>query len=195
MILIIDNFDSFTYNLVHYFGQLGVESVVRRNNAITIDEAVNMSPEAIILSPGPCDPDKAGICLEIIKNLYKKVPMLGVCLGHQAIAQSFGTKIIRAPIPMHGKASPIHHNKKGIFLGLPQEFMAIRYHSLIVDRGRLADCLDISAETEDGLIMGISHKKYPVFGVQFHPESIDTESGKELLLNFINLARKRRSSQ
>ncbi len=192
MLLIIDNYDSFTYNLVHYLGELGAKTVVKRNDALSANDAIAMRPDGIVLSPGPCDPDKAGICLELAGRAAPEIPILGVCLGHQAISQAFGAKIIRADVPMHGKPSAIHHTDTGLFKGLPQKFRAIRYHSLIVERKTLPESLTVTAETEDGTIMGISHKEFPVFGVQFHPESIDTASGHALLSNFIDLTRQRR---
>lgn len=188
MFLLIDNYDSFTYNLFHFLGELGAELVVRRNDALTADEALGMRPQGIILSPGPCDPDQAGICLDLIGKAAGRVPLLGVCLGHQAIGQSFGGKVVRAPLPMHGKISQVHHRGAGLFAGLPNPFRATRYHSLIVDRASLPDCLEITAETEDGIIMGLAHRERPVHGVQFHPESIASEHGHALLANFLRLA-------
>lgn len=188
MFLLIDNYDSFTYNLFHFLGELGAELVVRRNDALTADEALGMRPQGIILSPGPCDPDQAGICLDLIGKAAGRVPLLGVCLGHQAIGQSFGGKVVRAPLPMHGKISQVHHRGAGLFAGLPNPFRATRYHSLIVDRASLPDCLEITAETEDGIIMGLAHRKRPVHGVQFHPESIASEHGHALLANFLRLS-------
>ncbi len=188
MFLLIDNYDSFTYNLFHFLGELGAELVVRRNDALTADEALGMRPQGIILSPGPCDPDQAGICLDLIGKAAGRVPLLGVCLGHQAIGQSFGGKVVRAPLPMHGKISQVHHRGAGLFAGLPNPFRATRYHSLIVDRASLPDCLEITAETEDGIIMGLAHRERPVHGVQFHPESIASEHGHALLANFLRLS-------
>jgi len=187
MFLLIDNYDSFTYNLVHFLGELGAEVIVRRNDAITVDEALALRAEGIVISPGPCDPDRAGICLDLVKAAAGKVPMLGVCLGHQAIGQAFGGRIVRAP-PMHGKVSQIHHRGKGVFANLPNPFPATRYHSLVVAREGLPDCFEITAETDDGLIMGLQHRDLPVHGVQFHPESIATEHGHDLLANFLKLA-------
>jgi len=187
MFLLIDNYDSFTYNLVHFLGELGAEVTVRRNDAITVDEALALRAEGIVISPGPCDPDRAGICLDLVTAAAGKVPLLGVCLGHQAIGQAFGGRIVRAP-PMHGKVSQIHHNGKGVFAGLPDPFPATRYHSLVVARKGLPDCFEVTAETDDGLIMGLQHKDLPVHGVQFHPESIATEHGHDLLANFLKLA-------
>ncbi|MGB1547918.1 MAG: anthranilate synthase component II [Alphaproteobacteria bacterium] len=188
MYLLIDNYDSFVYNLYHYFGELGAEMEVRRNDAITVQEALALEPEGIVISPGPCDPDQAGICLALIKAAAGKYPILGVCLGHQAIGQAMGGKVIRAPLPMHGKVSEIQHMGSDIFQGLPSPFPATRYHSLTVERKTLPDCLRVTAETEDGLIMGLAHKELPIYGVQFHPESIASEHGHALLRNFLVLA-------
>jgi anthranilate synthase/aminodeoxychorismate synthase-like glutamine amidotransferase len=189
MILLIDNYDSFTYNLVHYLGELGAEVVVHRNDAISVEQALSARPEGIVLSPGPCTPNEAGICLDLIAAAKDRVPILGVCLGHQAIGQVFGGNVIRAPLPMHGKTSTITHRNSDVFAGIPDGFTATRYHSLIVDRATLPDDLAVTAESEDGLIMGLAHKTYPVYGVQFHPESIVSEYGHELLGNFLKLAR------
>ena len=189
MLLLIDNYDSFTYNLVHFLGELGAEARVHRNDKITVNEALAERPQAIVLSPGPCDPDKAGICLDLIKAAAAhRIPLLGVCLGHQAIGQSFGGKVIRAPTLMHGKVSAIHHGGKGIFQYLPSPIEATRYHSLIVERESLPDCLEITAWTNDGIIMGMQHKELPIHGVQFHPESIASEHGHDILRNFLQLA-------
>ena len=188
MLLLIDNYDSFTYNLVHYLGELGAESVVVRNDKITVEEALAKKPKAIVLSPGPCTPNEAGVCLDLIKKAGPTIPLLGVCLGHQSIGQSYGGKVIRAPEPMHGKLSSITHTGKGVFKGLPKSFQITRYHSLIVERATLPDCLEITAETADGIIMGLQHKTHPVHGVQFHPESIASEQGHALLANFLELA-------
>jgi len=188
MFILIDNYDSFTYNLVHYLGELGAKVIVRRNDAIGVDEALALGDEGIVLSPGPCDPDRAGICLDVIKAAAGKRPLLGVCLGHQAIGQAFGGRVVRAPVPMHGKVSQIRHNGAGLFQGLPSPIAATRYHSLVVDRDSLPDCLEITAETDDGLIMGLAHRSLPVHGVQFHPESIASASGHDILRNFINIA-------
>ncbi|MFN3134954.1 MAG: anthranilate synthase component II [Candidatus Kryptonium sp.] len=185
MILVIDNYDSFTYNLVQYLGELGVEMEVARNDAITIDEIKQMKPDAIVISPGPCTPYEAGISIDVIKQFHKSVPILGVCLGHQAIGVAFGGKVIKAPTVMHGKVSEIYHNNSSIFSGLPNPFKATRYHSLIVDKNTLPESLEVTAWTKDGIIMGLKHKEFPTFGVQFHPESIMTEFGKEILKNFI----------
>ena len=188
MLLLIDNYDSFTYNLVHYLGELGAESVVVRNDKISVAEVMAQKPKAIVLSPGPCTPNEAGICLDLIKAAGPTIPLLGVCLGHQSIGQSYGGKVIRAPQPMHGKLSTITHTNKGVFKGLPKSFQITRYHSLIVERATLPDCLEITAETADGIIMGLQHKTHPVHGVQFHPESIASEQGHALLANFLALA-------
>ncbi len=188
MILLIDNYDSFTWNLVHYFGELGGEIEVHRNDAITVDEVLKKAPEAIVLSPGPCDPDKAGICLELVKRAAGKIPIFGVCLGHQTIGQIFGGKVIRAPLCMHGKMSRIAHEGKGVFEGLSQDFEATRYHSLTLDPDQMPDCLEITARADDGVIMGIQHKELPIYGVQFHPESIASEHGHDILANFMKLA-------
>ena len=187
MILVIDNYDSFTYNLVQYLGELGACPEVRRNDQTTVDEIVRLAPERIVISPGPKTPNEAGICLEVIEKLAGRMPILGVCLGHQAIGQAFGGKVIRAPEIMHGKTSEIRHDGKTIFCGLPNPFSATRYHSLIVERASLPPCLEISATTSDGLIMGLRHQEMKVEGVQFHPESVLTNAGKQLLANFLKL--------
>jgi anthranilate synthase component 2 len=189
MFLLIDNYDSFAYNLLHFIGELGAETDVRRNDTLTAAEALALKPEGIIISPGPCDPDRAGICLELIEAAAEaKVPLLGVCLGHQAIGQAFGGKVIRAPEPMHGKLSRMQHAGKGVFAGLPDDFEATRYHSLIVERHSLPDCLEITAQTADGIIMGLRHREALVEGVQFHPESIASQNGHALLGNFLRMA-------
>ena len=188
MLLLIDNYDSFTYNLVHFLGELGAEVTVRRNDALTADKALQMNVKGIVLSPGPCDPDQAGICLELVEKAAGKLPLLGVCLGHQTIGQVFGGKVVRAPLPMHGKVSQITHNGAGLFEGLPNPVTATRYHSLVVERASLPDCLEITAECDAGLIMGLRHKELPIHGVQFHPESIATEHGHALLANFLKIA-------
>jgi len=188
MFLLIDNYDSFTYNLVHYLGELGAEVTVRRNDAISVAEALALGDEGIVLSPGPCDPDRAGICLDVIKAAAGKRPLLGVCLGHQAIGQAFGGRVVRAAAPMHGKVSQISHDGSGLFEGMPSPIAATRYHSLVVDRDTLPDCLRVTAETDDGLIMGLAHRSLPVHGVQFHPESIASVGGHDILRNFLNLA-------
>ncbi|MBT5752417.1 MAG: aminodeoxychorismate/anthranilate synthase component II [Rhodospirillaceae bacterium] len=187
MILLIDNYDSFTYNLVHYLGELGVEVEVRRNDAITVDEALGLKPQGIVISPGPCDPDRSGICLDLIAANAGKLPLMGVCLGHQAIGQAYGGKVVRAPAPMHGKVSEITHSGKSLLKGLASPFEATRYHSLTVDKDTLPDCLEITATSSDGLIMGLMHKELPIHGVQFHPESIATEHGHRILANFIEM--------
>ncbi|MFC7050590.1 anthranilate synthase component II [Emcibacter nanhaiensis] len=193
MFLLIDNYDSFTYNLFHYLGELGVEVEVVRNDAMSADEVLalqkNGNLEGVILSPGPCTPDEAGICLELLQKAAGTLPIFGVCLGHQSIGQAYGGKVIRAPYLMHGKVSEIHHKGQSVFKGLENPFRATRYHSLIVERDSLPDCLQITAETEDGLIMGLSHKSHPVHGVQFHPESIESQHGHDILRNFIEIAR------
>lgn len=188
MLVLIDNYDSFTYNLVHFLGELGAKSEVIRNDKATADEVLKKKPKAIVLSPGPCTPNEAGICLELIEKAAGKVPLLGVCLGHQSIGQVYGGKVIRAPQPMHGKLSTITHKDRGIFKNLPEHIQVTRYHSLIVERSTLPACLEITAETPDGLIMGLQHKTHPVHGVQFHPESIASEQGHALLANFLELA-------
>jgi anthranilate synthase component II len=188
MFVLIDNYDSFTYNLFHYLGELGAAVDVRRNDQVTVDEVMALHPQGIILSPGPCDPDRAGICLPLIEAASGKLPVLGVCLGHQAVGQVFGGKVVRGPVPMHGKLTAVHHRGEGIFQDIPTPFMATRYHSLVVARDSLPDCLDVTAETESGLIMGVAHKTLPIHGVQFHPESIASEHGHRLLGNFLRLA-------
>lgn len=189
-LLLVDNYDSFTYNLVHYLGELGAEAIVRRNDALSAADALALTPNAIVLSPGPCDPDKAGICLDLIKAAAGKVPLLGVCLGHQAIGQAFGGKVVRAPLPMHGKTSLISHDGRDIFQGIPSPFTATRYHSLVVERGSFPAALEIAAESaDDHLVMALRHRQFPVFGVQFHPESIASEHGHALLRNFLTIAR------
>jgi anthranilate synthase/aminodeoxychorismate synthase-like glutamine amidotransferase len=185
MLLMIDNYDSFTYNLVQYLGQLGEEVVVRRNDAITLDEIGAMNPEAIFLSPGPCSPERAGITVDVVRRFHRRVPLMGVCLGHQAIGHAFGGRVVRAGKVMHGKTSPILNDGRTIFKGLPSPFPAGRYHSLIVERESLPDCLEVSAETEEGEIMGLRHRTLPVEGIQFHPESILTPGGKRIIRNFL----------
>jgi len=189
MILLIDNYDSFTFNLVHYLGELGADCDVRRNDALTAAEAMALNPEAIVISPGPCTPNEAGICLDLIAAAAGRIPLLGVCLGHQAIGQAFGGDVVRAPVPMHGKVSRVHHASSDIFAGLSNPFDATRYHSLIVRAETLPASLIPTAHTEDGLIMGLRHQAFPVYGVQFHPESIASQHGHDLLRNFLNLAR------
>ena len=188
MFALIDNYDSFTYNLYHFLGELGAEVKVWRNDAITVDELLAMNPQGVILSPGPCDPDQAGICLEMVARGAGRLPILGVCLGHQAIGQAFGGKVVRGPKPMHGKVSEVSHKGAGVFEGLPNNFEATRYHSLVVAREGLPDCLEVTAETPDGMIMGMQHRAHPVHGVQFHPESIASQHGHKLLGNFLRLA-------
>lgn len=187
MLLVIDNYDSFTFNLVQYFGQLGVAMHIFRNDELTTAEAERLNPDRVLVSPGPCTPTEAGISLDIIKTFAGKKPILGVCLGHQALGQQFGGKVIRADRQMHGKLSPIRHRGTDIFAGLPSPFTATRYHSLLVERSSLPACLEITAETAEGEIMGLRHKQFPVFGVQFHPESIATEGGMRILQNFLAL--------
>jgi anthranilate synthase component II len=187
-VLLLDNYDSFTFNLFHYLGELGAEVDVLRNDAATPDEALAMRPDAVVISPGPCDPDRAGITLDLIEEAAAVCPVLGVCLGHQAIGQAFGGRVVRAPAPVHGKTSLIHHDDTGVFRGLPNPFRATRYHSLIVERDCLPAELLPNAWTEDGLIMGVRHEHLPVHGVQFHPESIASEHGHALLANFLDLA-------
>ncbi len=187
MILVIDNYDSFTYNLVQYLGELGVEQSVVRNDQITVDQIKAMRPEAIVISPGPCTPNEAGISVELIRSLHGGVPILGVCLGHQAIGQAFGAEIVRAPSIVHGKTSPIFHDQKGMFAGIPSPFLATRYHSLIVKKDALPDSLEVTAWTSDGLIMGLKHRNSQTIGVQFHPESVATKEGKRLIENFLTM--------
>jgi len=188
MILVIDNYDSFTYNLVHYVAELGADTVVRRNDAFTAEEALALKPDGILLSPGPCTPNEAGVCLELLAKAPEDMPILGVCLGHQAIGQAFGGKVIRAKALMHGKTSQIHHDGRGLFEGLPDGYTATRYHSLSVEKDSLPAELEVTAWTDDGEIMGFQHRTRPIFGVQFHPESIATEYGHELLANFVKRA-------
>ncbi len=185
MILMIDNYDSFTYNLVQYIGELGIEVKVARNDELTIDVIQAINPQVIVVSPGPCTPNEAGISLEVISHFAGKIPILGVCLGHQAIGQAFGGKVIRADRLMHGKVSPVFHNSEGVNADMPNPFRATRYHSLLVERESLPGCLEITAWTEEGEIMGLRHKKYAVEGVQYHPESIMTEEGKKIIRNFV----------
>ncbi|OYX04362.1 MAG: aminodeoxychorismate/anthranilate synthase component II [Caulobacter vibrioides] len=188
MILVIDNYDSFTYNLVHYLNELGADTAVYRNDALSVTEALGLKPAAVLLSPGPKAPDQAGICLPLLEAAPADLPILGVCLGHQAIGQAFGGEVIRAKAVMHGKVSKVRHNDKGIFKGLPNPFTATRYHSLAVRREDLPADLEVTAWTDDGEIMGVQHKTRPIFGVQFHPESIATEGGHQMLANFMDLA-------
>jgi len=189
LLLLIDNYDSFTYNLFHYLGQLGAEVVVRRNDELTAAAALALHPRAIVLSPGPCTPNEAGICMDLIKLADGNFPILGVCLGHQAIAQAYGARVVRAPQPMHGKLSKIHHTGKGVFRGLNNDFLATRYHSLTVALDSVPVTLEVTATSDDGVIQGLSHKRHPVHGVQFHPESIASENGHALLQNFLQIAK------
>jgi len=190
MILLIDNYDSFTFNLVHFLGDVGARCEVRRNDALSVDEALAMRPEAIVLSPGPCTPNEAGICLGLIATAAGRVPILGVCLGHQAIGQAFRGEVVRAPMPVHGKLSDIRHDGSDVFEGIPSPFAATRYHSLVVRRETMPEVLVETARTDDGLVMGLRHRALPVFGVQFHPESIASEHGHRLLGNFLAIARR-----
>ena len=194
MILVIDNYDSFTYNLVHSLNELGAQTRVYRNDALTTAEALVLKPQALLLSPGPCTPDEAGICLDLLARAPHDLPILGVCLGHQAVGQAEGGKVIRAKTLMHGKTDSIHHNGEGIFKDIPSPFTATRYHSLAIDRSSLPNTLEVTAWTEDGEIMGVQHKDRPMYGVQFHPESIATQYGHEMLANFLDLAGVDRSS-
>lgn len=188
MLLLIDNYDSFTYNLVHYVGELAADVVVRRNDALDVQQAMAMRPAGILLSPGPCDPDQAGICLALTAAAAEtRTPLLGVCLGHQTIGQAFGGKVVRHSEIVHGKMGQIHHTGKGVFAGLPSPFEATRYHSLVVERDSCPDCLEITAELEDGTIMGLQHRELPIHGVQFHPESIASQHGHALLKNFLDM--------
>ncbi len=192
MLLLIDNYDSFTYNLWHYLGEIGESVEVRRNDAISAEEALAMNPAGIVISPGPCDPDQAGICLDLVaKAASAHVPLFGVCLGHQSIGQAFGGRIVRAPSCMHGKTSTITHTGAGVFQGIPSPFTATRYHSLTIDPDSMPDCLDVTAHSEDGVIQGIMHRELPIYGVQFHPESIVSEHGHDILRNFVNLTREK----
>lgn len=191
----IDNYDSFTYNLVQYLGQFGREVLVRRNDEIALAEINDLHPDALFLSPGPCSPKEAGITVDVIKAFYRTIPVMGVCLGHQAIGYAFGGNVVRADRLMHGKTSPIHNDGKTIFNGLPSPFVGGRYHSLIVERSSLPNCLEISAETVDGEIMGIRHRQYPVEGIQFHPESILTPNGKRIIKNFLDIIEKKEKIQ
>jgi anthranilate synthase component 2 len=187
MLLVIDNFDSFTYNIVQYLGEMGVEMEVYRNDAITVEKALELDPDRIVISPGPCTPNEAGCSIPVIDAFAGRKPLLGVCLGHQCIGQHFGGKVIRAKRLMHGKTSPVTHSGTDVFAGVPQRFAATRYHSLLVEKETLPDCLEITAETDEGEIMGIRHKELPVWGVQFHPESLATEHGRIMLKNFLSL--------
>jgi anthranilate synthase component 2 len=188
MIILIDNYDSFAFNLVHYLGELGADVVVHRNDKVTAEAVVAADPDAIVLSPGPCTPNEAGICLELVEQASARVPMLGVCLGHQTIGQAFGGAVVRAPTPVHGKLSEIRHQAAGVFHGINEPFKATRYHSLVVERTSLPADLAVTAETDDGLVMGLAHTQRPVHGVQFHPESIASHHGHRILKNFLDLA-------
>ncbi|MFT8674281.1 MAG: aminodeoxychorismate/anthranilate synthase component II [Acetobacter sp.] len=188
MILLIDNYDSFTFNLVHYLGELGAQCHVVRNDALSVDEALALAPDAIVLSPGPCSPNEAGICCDLITAAAGKVPLLGVCLGHQAIGQVFGTHVVRAPVPTHGKTSPVYHDGTDVFAGLPSPFKATRYHSLTLEPASIPPELEVTAWTQDGVVMGVRHRHHPISGVQFHPESIASEYGHDLLRNFLTIA-------
>ncbi|MEL6800266.1 MAG: aminodeoxychorismate/anthranilate synthase component II [Pseudomonadota bacterium] len=188
MLLLIDNYDSFTYNLVHYLGELGAEVLVKRNDALNVQEAMGLNPDAILLSPGPCDPSQAGICLALVAAAAEtKTPLMGVCLGHQAIGEAFGGKVVRAGEIVHGKMGTISHGGKGLFAGVPSPFPATRYHSLIVQRDSLPEALEVTAELDNGIIMGLQHRELPIHGVQFHPESIASEHGHKLLQNFLDI--------
>ena len=188
MLLLIDNYDSFTYNLVHYLGEIGAETRVVRNDALTVEEAISLNPRAIVVSPGPCDPSTAGICVDLIRTAAADIPIFGVCLGHQSIGEAFGGKIVRSDAIMHGKISSVSHKGTGIFRDIPDGFDATRYHSLTIEPESLPECLEVTAQTEDGTIMGVSHKQHQIHGVQFHPESIRSEHGKTLMANFLKLA-------
>ncbi len=187
MLLVIDNFDSFTYNLVQYFGELGVEMSIHRNDALSVEEALELDPERIVISPGPCTPTEAGNSIPVIEAFAGRRPIFGVCLGHQCIGQHFGGKVVRAGRLMHGKTSPVNHNGKELFEGMPQGFAATRYHSLLVEKESLPQCLEVTAETAEGEIMGLRHKELPIWGVQFHPESLATQDGRRMLENFLKL--------
>ena len=188
-VTLIDNYDSFTFNLVHYFGELGADVKVWRNDEISVEETLGEEPDALVLSPGPCTPNEAGICLDLVRAASATTPILGVCLGHQAIGQVFGGEVVRAPLPMHGKVSRVSHNARGLFRGVNGPFHATRYHSLVIERSSAPDELEITAETDDGLIMAVEHRTLPAHGVQFHPESIASEHGRTILKNFLDLAR------
>ncbi len=194
MLLLIDNYDSFTYNLFHYLGELGADVVVKRNDELTAAEALNMGADAIVLSPGPCTPREAGICLDVIRQANGHMPILGVCLGHQAIGEAYGGEVVRAPEPMHGKVSRIRHTGKSVFRGLNSDFLATRYHSLTLAPESMPAALEVTATSDDGVIQGVMHKSHPVHGVQFHPESIASENGHALLKNFLELAHARRAA-
>jgi len=193
MLVLIDNYDSFTYNLLHYIGELGTEVVVHRNDALSADDVMNLGAEGIVISPGPCDPDRAGICLELLEKAAGRIPLFGVCLGHQCIGQVFGGKVVRSPEPMHGKVSDITHKNTGVFKGLPSPFAATRYHSLSIAPASVPDCMEVNATSPDGVVQGMSHKEFDIHGVQFHPESIQTQHGHKLLQNFINIVNRRQA--
>jgi anthranilate synthase component II len=195
MLVLIDNYDSFTYNLVHFLGELGATCEVFRNDKITSADVLKLKPKGIVLSPGPCTPNEAGICLDLIAKAAPTIPIFGVCLGHQAIGQAFGADVVRAPVPVHGKLSEVSHEGAGVFRGINGPFRATRYHSLVVERDRLPDDLAVTAETDDRLVMGLAHKKFPVHGVQFHPESIASEHGHRILQNFLDIAAAWNTSQ
>jgi len=194
MFLLIDNYDSFTYNLLHFLGELGGDVVVKRNDAITPDEVMAMNPEGIVISPGPCDPPQAGICLDLLAAIPETMPVFGVCLGHQSIGQHFGADIVRAPKPMHGKVDKITHNAQGVFKDIPSPIEATRYHSLTIDPESFPDCLEITATSDDGVIQGLRHKTRPIFGVQFHPESIASQHGHDILKNFLDISKSRKAA-
>ncbi len=185
MILVVDNYDSFTFNLVQFLGELGASLVVHRNDEVSVADVRRMAPDRIVISPGPCTPSEAGICVDLIREMASDVPILGVCLGHQSIGQAFGGNVVRAPYLMHGKTSLVHHDGRSLFRGVDQDFVATRYHSLVLERESMPDCLEVSAWTDDGIIMGVRHRRWAVEGVQFHPESILTASGKGILGNFL----------
>lgn len=187
-VTLIDNYDSFTFNLVHYFGQLGANVTVHRNDSVSVSDVIQAAPDAIILSPGPCTPHEAGICMDLIRSASETIPIFGVCLGHQSVGEVFGGDVVRAPMPIHGKMATIHHTGATLFRGIDGPFQATRYHSLVVKRETLPDCLQITAQTPDDLIMALSHKTRPVYGVQFHPESITSQHGHKILRNFLDLA-------
>jgi len=193
MVLVIDNYDSFTYNLVQYLGELGVELQVHRNDQITLDQIRALQPERILISPGPCSPRESGLSNEIIRTFGPQLPLLGVCLGHQCIGHAFGAAVVVNYRMMHGKTSPIHHNGRDLFEGMPNPFTATRYHSLVIQRERLPDCLDVTAESDEGEIMGVRHKEHPIWGVQFHPESILTENGRTIVKNFLKLEKQKQA--
>lgn len=194
MFVLIDNYDSFTYNLYHFLGELGAEVVVHRNDAVSVDDVLDQNPEGIVISPGPCDPDSAGISLDMVHACAEReLPLLGVCLGHEAIGQAMGGKVVRAPEPMHGKLSAIKHNGSGVFADLESPFQSTRYHSLVIERASIPDCLEVSAETDDGVVMGLAHRSLPLHGVQFHPESIASENGHKLLNNFISISSRKKN--